>query len=195
MTPKQTEKLKKQIADIKRTLASEKRKYGAYDDSRGMRYYPPKVYLKLQDFQGGLTYTKWFQKNFSDDCGFPDFLFEWTIILFKTDNFKNAEKKAFETFCSNTYLFDKFFGRPVVQIDKYEYSNIDIPAFTDSLEYSSDQPELADFSNWLTNYITTENFITLSTKFIDLNKKLKTESDTETRGYLIRQARQLEDEA
>ncbi|HEX3933131.1 MAG TPA: hypothetical protein VHW43_00540 [Puia sp.] len=32
MTPKQIEKLTKKIADIKRILAAEKRKFGAYDD-------------------------------------------------------------------------------------------------------------------------------------------------------------------
>jgi len=195
MTPKQTEKLKKQIVYIKRTLAAEKRKFGAYDDSRGMRYYPPKVYLKLNDFKGGLTYAKWFHKNFPDDLGYPDFLFELTVILFKTNNLKNAEKKAFETFFSNTYLFDKFLGRPIVKIDKYEYSNIDIAEFTYSFEYSSDQPEFVDFSAWLTNFITTEKFLTLSNKFILLNKILKKESVIEKRGYLLQQIRHLEDEA
>src|SRR6266542_3206172 len=83
MTPRQTERIKKKVADIKRTLANEKKKLGGYDDSRGLRYLPTKFFIQLQDFQSGLTYTKWFQNNFLDDIGFPDFLFEWTIILFK----------------------------------------------------------------------------------------------------------------
>ncbi len=173
MTPREIEKLKKQITDVKKALAAEKRKYGDYHDSRGMRYYPPKVYLKLQDYKGGLTYTKWFHKNFSDDSCYPDFLFAWTVILFKTGNIKDAEKKAFETFCSNTYLFDKFFGNPIVKIDKYEYSNIDIPEFTESFEYSSKQSELYDFSDWLLKYIDSERFCMLSIKFKNIYKKLK----------------------
>jgi hypothetical protein len=114
MTPKQTERLKKKITDIKRTLANKKRKFGSYDDSRGLRYLPPKFFIQLQDFQSGLTYTKWFQENFPDDIGFPEFLLEWTIVLFKTGKLKNAEKKVFQTFCSNTYLFDKFFDRQII---------------------------------------------------------------------------------
>ena len=194
MTPKETDKLKKQIADIKRALATEKRKFGAYDDSRGMRYYPTKVYIKLQDFKGGLTYTQWFNKNFSDDCGFPDFLFEWTIILFKTENLKDAEIKAFQTFCSNTYLFDKFFGRPVIPVNKYEFSNIDCASYTDNFMYSCSQPELTDFSEWLRKYIVSEKFVNLSRKFIDLNKRIKTERDKETRSYVLEQIWQLENE-
>ncbi len=195
MTSNQTEKIKKKIADIKRTLAAEKRKFGAYDDSRGLRYLPTNLYIKLGDFSGALKYTKWFHKNFPDDCGFPDFLFEWTIILFKTGNLKDAEKKAFETFCSNTYLFAKFFDRPILPLDKYEFSNTDTPEFCDYFEYSSGQAELSDFSEWLSKYLASEKFITLSTKFIEINKRLNIEDDTETRGYLINQISQLEDQA
>ena len=192
MTPKQIERLKKKIADIRRTLAAEKRKYGWYDDGRGLRYLPTKYFIQLGDYSGGLTYTKWFDKNFSDDSGFPDFLFEWTIILFKTCKTKEAEKKAFQTFCRNSYMFDKFFGRPVTPINKWEGSNLEVPGFTEYLHYSSNQPELADFSKWLEALISTEDFINRCNKYIDIHKKLKTEHDSETRHHLVRQASQLE---
>jgi len=196
VTPKQEERIKIKIKRIKAELAADKKRLGGYyDDSSGLRYLPPSLYIQLADFSGGLRYANWFHKNFPDDSGFPDFLFEWTIILFKTNKFKDAEKKAFETFCSNTYLFDKFFGRPIVTIDKYEYSNNDIPSYCDYITYSSEQADLTDFSDWLTKYLATEKFITLSSKFININKRLKTENDSETRGYLLRQARQLKDEA
>src|SRR5690349_5782845 len=119
-TPKQIERLKKKISDIRKTLASEKKKFGACDDSRGLRYIPLRYFIELGDFSGGLTYTKWFAKNFPDDMGFPDFLFEWTIILFKNGKIKEAEKKAFQTFCSNTYLFDKYFCKPILPVNKWE---------------------------------------------------------------------------
>lgn len=83
MTPKQIERLRDKISRIKRTLAAEKRKFGWYDDSRGLRYLPTKYFVEIQDYKGGLGYLRWFSKNFPDDGGFPDFLFEWTIILFK----------------------------------------------------------------------------------------------------------------
>ena len=191
MTPKQIERLKKKIADIKRILAAEKRKFGCYDDGRGLRYLPTKYYIQLGDYSGGLTYTKWFDKNFPDDSGFPDFLFEWTIILFKTGKTKEAEKKAFQTFCRNTYLFDRFFGRTFTPVDKWEGSNLEVPGFTEYLDYSSNQPELADFSKWLDTFISTQDFINRSTKYIDIYKRLKIEHDSETRRYLIRQASQL----
>ncbi len=191
MTPKQIEKLRTKISNIRRTLAAEKHKFGGYDDSRGLRYLPPKYFVQLGDYKGGLTYLKWFNKDFSDDAGFPDFLFEWTIILFKCGKLKEAAKKAFETYCGNTYLFDKFFGRPIIPIDKYEGSNLKVAGFTNYFEYSSKQPELADFSEWLDNLISTEEFKSRCDKYIDIYKRLKTENHFETRHYLIMQANQL----
>ena len=196
MTPKQEERTRTKIKRIKAELAADKKRWGGYyDDSRGLRYLPSALYQKLEDYQGGLRYTNWFKKNFPDDCGFPDFLFEWTIILFKTVKYKEAEKKAFETYFSNTYLFDKFFGNRVVPIDKYENSNIDIPSYCDFLVYSSGQAGLSDFSDWLAKFLSSEKFASFSTKFIEINKRLKVEKDHESRLYLIRQARQLVEEA
>ena len=192
MTPKQIDRVKKKIADIKRTLAAEKRKFGCYDDGRGLRYLPTKYFIQLADYSGGLTYTKWFVKNFPDDIGFPDFLFEWTIILFKTGKTKEAEQKAFQTFCSNTYLFDKYFGRQIIPIDKWEESNLETLAFTKYFDYSSEQKELADFSEWLYMLISSHGFINKLNKYIDIQKRLKNEDDLETRQYLVETAIQLE---
>jgi hypothetical protein len=51
----QTEKIKKKIADIKHILAAEKRKFGAYDGSRGLRYFPASYFVQLGDYKGGLA--------------------------------------------------------------------------------------------------------------------------------------------
>ena len=120
MTPKQAERLQTKIKQIKSALAADKKRSGGYyDDSAGRRYQPPQYYIKLGDYSGGATYFRWFYKNFPDDAGFPDFLFEWTLNLFKTGKIKDAEKMAFKTFCRNTYIFDKFLGKPIVPIVKW----------------------------------------------------------------------------
>jgi hypothetical protein len=184
----------KEIAHIKVKLKwiwevlSKKIELGDYATSLGFRYYPTKHYIKLGEFFDGLTYLYWFEENFLNDSYNPNFLFEWTIILYKTGNIREAEKKAFVTFCSNIYLFDKFFQRLVVPIETDENSNL---ASSYDFQYSSDQSELADFTNWLNEYTSTEKFITLSTKFIELNTRLETERDEETRGYLLLCSQQL----
>jgi hypothetical protein len=149
MTPHQTEKLKKKIADIKRILAAEKRKFGAYDDSRGLRYLPAGYFVQLGDYKGGLAYLKWFYRNFPDDGGFPEFLFESTILLFKTGRLKEAANTAFQTFCSNPYWIDRFLSRPVIPVDTWHSSNLTKIEYTQGLIYTSIQPDLLDFSEWL----------------------------------------------
>ena len=191
MTEKQIERVRTKIKRIRGILAAEKRKFGGYDDSSGLRYMLPSLYIQIGDHPGAMTYLRWYQQNFGDDIGSPDFLFEWTLILFMNKKFREAGKKAFETFCSNTYLFDKFFGKPVIPVYKYESSKVEKPEFTENLHYSSSQSDLADFSHWLSAVINDEKFHVASTKFIDVQKRLYSEDDIETRGYLVQLSRQI----
>jgi len=186
MTPHQKGKLELKIKRIRATLAEERRRFGAYDDSRGLRYLPTSIYLKLQDYKGGLVYLRWFAKNFPDDLGFPEFLFEWAVILYMNDKIKDAERKTMECFFRNTYVFDKFFGRLIKPIDKAEYSNIDTPEYTQYFIYSSTQPELVEFTKWLSEFEQTEKFKSIVKRYIDSRIRLKIEHDPEMRGSLIR---------
>lgn len=194
MTPKQIQRLEKKIADIKRTLAAEKRKFGGYDDSRGLRYLPTRYYLQLEDYKGGLNYTRWFAKAFPNDIGFPDFLFEWSVILFKVGKLAEAKAKVWQTFCANTYVLDKFLGKPVQPLEKYEWSNVAKPGFTDYFTYSHEQTDLLDFSQWLEELMTSELFMARKDQYLTLHQRLQVEEDVETRGYLRQQAAQLEKE-
>ncbi len=196
MTPKQEERLKGKIKKIKAALAADKRIWGGYHhDGQGLRYAPPQFYIQLNDFKGGLRYLNWFNKTFPDDSGYPDFLFEWTIILFKTGRLKEAEKKAFQTFIRNTYLFDKFLGKPITIIDKWEGSNLERAGYAmNYFKYSKHQENLLDFSAWLDNLLQTEKFKDLAVRYIEIKKRLKNEHDYETRSSLVNQSDQLENE-
>ena len=168
MTAKQTERLRKKIADVKRALAADKRKHGTYDDSRGLRYLPLQYFVALGDYPGALSYLKWFTRNFEDDMGFPDFLFECTIVLFKSGKMKEAEQKAFDSFCSNSYLFDKFFDSRIIPLAKWEGSNLAAPSFVAAFHYSHHQPGLSDFSVWLQGLISSEDFVERCRQYTDL---------------------------
>lgn len=194
MTPKQTERLRLKISNVKKALAGEKRKFGGYDDSRGLRYLPTRYFVQLADYAGGLTYTKWFSKNFPDDSGFPDFLFEWTIILYKAGQISPAKQKAFETYCSNIYVFDKFLDRPIMYIDKWETSNLEGPSFLEYFQYNHQQPGLQDFAEWLQAFLLTTDFIQKANQFVELSKALSNEDDIGKRSYLVRQIARLKGE-
>lgn len=185
MTPKQVEKIRIKISKIKKELAADKRRWGGYDDSRGLRYIPPGLFIRLQDYKGALTYFKWFNKNFPDDCGFPLFLFEWALTLFKAGDLKNAEMKALNTFFSNPYLFDKFLGKAFLKLDLNIGFNNDPAELTKYFEYSKDQPDLHDFAVWLNEFLTSDRFNKISNEYFDIERKLRTEPTGPKRTELV----------
>lgn len=185
MTPKQIERIQNKIANIKRALAADKRLWGGYDDSRGLRYLPPALYLRLQDYKGAMRYFNWFHKNFSDDAGYPFFLFEWTITLFKNGKIKVAEKKALQTFFSNTFLIDKFLEKELLHLNIREHSNWESPALVENLIYKHSDAELLDFSEWLSQFVISEIFYQYANEFIHIEKKLQTEPVGKNRFELV----------
>jgi hypothetical protein len=187
VTPKQADRLRKKIADIRRVLAAEKKKFGTYDDSRGLRYFPTRYYVQLGDFKGGLTYLRWFAKNFPDDAGFPDFLFEWTLTLFKNGKFWDAAQKAVETHRADIHLLDAFLGRPSTPVEPWEQVPFDTGTYTLYFASLGRQSDLADFAEWLGELTLTEAFLTSSSRFIDLQRQLHGETDLEKRRSLVRQ--------
>src|SRR5690606_13076429 len=125
MTPKQAERIKSKIKKIKAALATDKKRWGGqYHDGQGLRYMPPELYLKIGDYSGSLRYFNWFKKPFPDDVGYPSFLYESTITLYRTKGSKGAEKNAIGPFSGNSYLFESYFGKAVRAIGKWECSNL-----------------------------------------------------------------------
>lgn len=192
MTPKQVERIQNKIKKIKRELAKDKKHWGGfYHDGKGLRYMPPELYLKLKDYSGALRYFNWFEKNFPEDSGFPIFLFEWTITLFKKNKIKLAEKKALETFYSNTYLIDFFLENKLLNFDKSESSNWEYSSLVENLEYSQNTEELIDFSEWLKEFTKTKTFYGFASNLIEIETKLKNEPIGKKRSKLVSEKYQL----
>lgn len=157
MTPKQQERIKTKIKRIKSALAADKKHLGGFHhDGQGLRYIPPQLYLQLDDYSGGLRYFNWFNKNFPNDNCYPDFLFEWTIVLFKTGRLKEAEEKAFQTYCSDPHLFNKITG-----LDNSTKTGEDLEnSYINELK---NREILADFKIWLTNLSAEKNLYIYAT--------------------------------
>ncbi len=115
-----------------------------------------------------------------------------SIFYCKNNKLPKAKQKVLETFFSNTYVLDFFLEKTIIPVDKSEWSNLETPEHVRHFQYSHKEPVLADFSKWLETVIDTEEFRTITNKFIELNIKLKREKDDEIRSYLFAQIRQLE---
>lgn len=195
MTPKQEERIRNKIAKIRKELAADKKRWGGfYDDSRGLRYLPPEQFIKLRDYKGGLRYLRWFNRTFPDDSGYPIFLFEWTLILFKTGNLKEAEHKALQTFFSNNYLLDKFLGKELLIKEKRESSNYETAEMAELLKYSKSDPDFLDFGAWLEKFQASEKFYGFANELMEIEKKLENEPVGEKRTELVHRRQRLIDE-
>ena len=188
MTDKQIEKVKAKIEKYKKALAADKKYWGGqYHDGKGIRYIIPEQFIKINDYKGGLRYLNWFDKNFPDDSGYPIFLFEWTFILFKCNKLIEAEQKAYQTFFSNTYLFDKFLGKEPLQLDKNESSNWEFQSLVDGFPYSSLDTKFIGFTGWTENVLSSRAFLDKANEFVEIERKLVTEPVGQKRNALVNQ--------
>ncbi len=187
MTDRQIKSIRTKIDRIKKALAADKRFWGGeYHDGRGLRYLPPQHFLKLQDYSGALRYFNWFHKNFPDDCGYPDFLFEWSITLFYCGKYADAGKKAFATYFGNAYYFDKYFNKPITRPDKLHGSHWEHPEMTERFAYSSSQAQFADFSAWLEQFINSDNFRQTINVYNEIERQLENTPVGPERSELVR---------
>jgi len=191
MTPIQEQKIRDKIEKVRKTLLSEKRKYGWFDDSKGLRYLPTELFVKIGDYSGGLKYLNWFNKNFPDDMGLPEFLFESTIILFHAKKITEANAMALKTHFSNTYLFDKYFDRPFNEGDQYTSSSLEKPEYLSSFRYSHGQDNLFEFSHWLAEFITSDKFRITTKEFEEIKAQLRTEPTGPKRTALVTRLHEL----
>jgi hypothetical protein len=186
MTEKQLERIKLKIDKYKKLLAIDKKMWGGqHHDGQGIRYIITTEYIKLKDYKSGLKYLKWFDKYFPDDSGYPIFLFEATLILFKCEKLKEAEEKAYRTFFSNTYLFDKFLERATLKLDKNESSNWEFESLVDNFPYRKTETEFNGFAIWVEGILNSRIFLDKANEFIEIEQKLKTEPVGQTRTILV----------
>ncbi|WP_026452695.1 hypothetical protein [Aequorivita capsosiphonis] len=195
MTEKQEERVRAKIKKIRSALSADKRFHGGYfDDSRGLRYMPPELYLRINDYKGAARYFKWFDKNFPDDIGYGMFWFEYAISSFKNKKMEIAEKSILKSFMANDYLIEQFLGLPLKDRINNERSEWHRKQAIENFLYSEENPEFAEFSIWLKNFIESSEFLNFSNKYVDIEIKLKTETEVSKRSALLNKSRQLLDD-
>ena len=192
MTERQIERIKKTIKFYRARLAAEKRMFGDYDDSPGLRYIIPELYLKIRDYKGAMVYFRWFSKAFPDDTGYPVFNLFWSATLFENNKIPEAIKKAYKTAFSNTYLLDLINGKDPVQLDKSEsigFENLEYAKqiYKDCIKFIT-----LEFQIWISNLSEFDDFKANLNKFISIQKLIKNEPVGPMRTKLIQESYKLE---
>lgn len=98
--------------------------------------------------------------------------------------FKEAKRKALEAYFNNTYIFDKFFGRQLIPVDKLESWENEKPEYLADFKYSYTQPQLAEFTKWLRDFEQSGKFLSISKRFIAALVWMKYEKDRKVLDYL-----------
>jgi hypothetical protein len=108
--PKEPKKIRERIKRYERDLASEKRRFGGYDDSTGKRYLLGPLYLLLGDIDGANKFFAWFQRAFPDDMGEPFQYLCWARALHQVGDRRNAAKKLAQTWFRNHFIVERLLG-------------------------------------------------------------------------------------
>lgn len=182
MTPNQKERIQNKIKQIRKEIYEEKKRWGGYHDGRGLRYIPFELYLQIQDFKGGLTYLRWFTKTFPEDIGMPTITLMSSLINFKNNKIKDAEKKALQTLFADSSVLDIFMSRPIQNENE---SNFDLKSIKNFFLELEKQNDLTDFKKWLTEFEKSESYKNYRIEYQSLREKQKTETSQPLRDKLF----------
>lgn len=189
MTEKEIEKIKSTIKVYRARLAGEKKRFGGYFDNGGVRYKIPELYIQLGDYKGSLTYFRWFEKEFPDDCGFPFFDLFWSFTYFKNKREKDAIRLAYKTAFSNIYVIDLLCKNTITIIDASGSGDFD---YAKQLIEWCEKFLTRDFKEWICRLNETEEFKANMSKFISIQKLIDDESLSESRPDLLEESEKLE---
>ena len=191
MTDKQRDKIKQKIRSLRSKLNAEKRKYGWYDDSYGKRYLIGNLYVQLGDYRLAKKYFDWFDQEFPDDIGFPQFNFGRVKTLFVLKKEQESLSKLIEVEANNSYLIDILLERTKQQIEKREWSNLATLEYAKGLIVDCERIMTEEFKDWLEKITSSTSYQDFKRKHLELEIQLSNENSIEKRKEILRQIEEL----
>jgi hypothetical protein len=192
MTGKQIEKIRLSIKKHRSTLTAERRKFGGFDDSAGRRYFISDLYLRIADYSGVLTYKKWFDKNFPDDCGTPILSLNWSIAFHSSGLIEKCKIYTLDTAFQNVYLHGLLLDREVKLIDMKDPNGNKLLEHTKSWISDCKKNVTKPYMEWLSAFIDSNEYSGPITKFISLLQLLADETDDNNRIIILNRIRDME---
>ena len=123
--PKRPETIKRHIKKYESALRAEKRTYGDYDDSAGLRYVLGPFYMLAGDNDGALKSFRWFAREFSDDVGEPAQYVCWALALYRSGDADAARQKLIQVMFMNLYLIPSVVGLDEKEADMWYSTNLE----------------------------------------------------------------------
>jgi len=104
----------------------------------------------------------------------PGITFMSSLIYYKNQKMKEAEKKALQTFFADSNAYDIFLGRPVPEIAN---SNFDLNSIKDFYSEILKLIDVTDYTNWLIDFEKSSIFVEHIAEFQALREKQLSEQD------------------
>ena len=123
MPQTEQQKIRSRLRSYERKLQLEKKKYGSYNDGGGRRYHIAPHYMLLGDNAGALEAFAWFEKEFDDDVGKPDYWLCYSLALHRDDDEVGAARKLRRAMLSNLYLLPHLIDEPIAILDIWHGSS------------------------------------------------------------------------
>lgn len=173
-------------ARLKRALVSEKRRFGAFDDSGGKRYRIGPLFALAGDLKEALAQFKWFDKQFPDDIGEPVHRLWWALALYRSGDIESANGKLLETLVRNLYLLSSLIGSPIARQDMWHSSNWDEPEYLSRVSPEF-LPQLSeDERSWIGQQLESVLFRRVKDECVSTHHALLTEKNVERRSAILR---------
>ena len=186
MTPRQIEKIKKQIKSERAFLSAEKRKFGDYFDNRGRRYIIAELYTDIKDYKGVLRYYNWFNKEFPDDIGFPEVHLSWIIAAIKEKKLQIAYKHLVLLEEINSYLIPKILGIKQLEIQKWDSMDLSTIDYANHITENCKSWIDQEIINFLDETTSREEYKIFKKKVIECDLKLNSKNEKISRKKILK---------
>ena len=182
--PKKIETIRHRIEEYEKYLLYEKRRFGDYDDSGGIRYVIGPYYMLAGDMNGALKHYKWFKRVFSDDCGEPAQYICWTLAVYKSGDLKKAYIKFLQTLFMNPHVIARLIGIDYVLPYKPNW-NIPTKGYADWITDEIYNLWNEEAKNWLKESFNNPKTQELFTRYNELEIQLDNEPEGPKRSRIV----------
>jgi hypothetical protein len=190
--PKDKSKIRERIRRYERELRKEKQLHGSIHDRSGKRYLLGIIYMLLEDNDGALKSFRWFEKTFPDDIGEQFQYLCWTLALYRSGDKEAVKDKFIQTMLRNLYLLPQLLGIDQEILDIWHSSNWDMKEYAESAS-----PEIIELwtdeeKEWIRKIYSSQEVEEIRSRYIEIQRQLKTEPIGAKRTELVRKASRME---
>ena len=194
MTVAQRARIQRKIDRYKKALSDQRARFGAIDDSQGLRYEIPVLQMRLLDLTGALALSylvlEEHSRRYRGSAHVPRL--DGDVLS------PRRTRKRQETICGRpcfptSISFPRVIGKPVGPYDMWYGSNIEEPLWLEGYDFRSLEFLTPAFLEWLAEEYRSDEITKDIAHFVELNRKLKDEPVGKSRTAIVEELAKMQD--